>query len=64
MRPRNEKPHVRAFARGMRAFKNERASFVSFAQQKFGLSKDVTEEAYDYLFNSLAEDGFVEPSVL
>jgi hypothetical protein len=55
---------MRAFARGMRAFKSERASFVSFAQKKFGLSKDVTEEAYDYLFNSLAEDGFVEPSVL
>jgi hypothetical protein len=64
MRPRNEKPHMRAFARGMRACKSERASFVSFAQKKFGLSKDVTEEAYDYLFNSLAEDGFVEPSVL
>ena len=55
---------VRAFVRGMRAFKNERAGFVSFAQKKFGLSKDVTEEAYDYMVDSLAQDGFVEPSVL
>jgi NitT/TauT family transport system substrate-binding protein len=55
---------MRAFVRGMRAFKNERAGFVSFAQKKFGLSKDVTEEAYDYMVDSLAQDGFVEPSVL
>jgi NitT/TauT family transport system substrate-binding protein len=55
---------MRAFVRGMGAFKNERASFVAFAQKKFGLSKDVTEEAYEYLVDSLAQDGFVEPSVL
>lgn len=55
---------MRAFVRSMRAFKNERASFVSFAQRKFGLSKDVTEEAYDYMLDSLAQDGFVEPAVL
>jgi NitT/TauT family transport system substrate-binding protein len=55
---------MRAFVRGMRAFKNERAGFVAFAQKKFGLSKDVTEEAYDYLVDSLAQDGFVEPAVL
>jgi NitT/TauT family transport system substrate-binding protein len=55
---------MRAFVRGMRAFKSERASFVAFAQKKFGLSKDVTEEAYDYLVDSLAQDGFVEPAVL
>ena len=48
----------------MRAFKNERESFVSFAQKKFGQSKEVTEEAYDYMIDSLSQGGFVESSVL
>jgi NitT/TauT family transport system substrate-binding protein len=55
---------MRAFVRGMQAFKNERVSFISFAQKKFGLSKEVTEEAYDYMIDSLSQDGFVESSVL
>src|ERR1051325_90328 len=55
---------MRAFVRGMRAFKSDRPDFISFAQKKFGLSKDVTEETYDYLLDSLTQDGFVEPSVL
>ena len=55
---------MRAFVRAMRAFKSDRPDFISFAQKKFGLSKDVTEETYDYLLDSLTQDGFVEPSVL
>jgi ABC-type nitrate/sulfonate/bicarbonate transport system substrate-binding protein len=55
---------MRAFVRGMNAFKNERASFVSFAQKKFSLSKDVAEEAYDYMVDSLSNDGFVEDRVI
>ena len=55
---------MRAFVRGTQAFKNERASFISFAQKKFGLSKEVTDEAYDYMIDSLSQDGFVESSVL
>jgi ABC-type nitrate/sulfonate/bicarbonate transport system substrate-binding protein len=55
---------MRAFVRGMKAFKSERGGFVSFAQKKFALSKDVAEEAYDYMVDSLSSDGFVEDSVL
>jgi hypothetical protein len=55
---------MRAFVRGMNAFKTERASFVSFAQKKFSLSKDVAEEAYDYMVDSLSADGFVEDAVI
>jgi NitT/TauT family transport system substrate-binding protein len=55
---------MRAFVRGMHAFKSERADFVSFAQRKFSLSKDVAEEAYDYMVDSLSSDGFVEDAVL
>lgn len=55
---------VRAFVRASRAFKNERAEFVAFAQKKFSLSKDVTEEAYDYLIDALSQDGFVDEPVL
>jgi hypothetical protein len=55
---------MRAFVRGMNAFKTERASFVSFAQKKFSLSKDVAEEAYDYMVDSLSSDGFVEDTVI
>jgi len=62
--PKQIQRTMRAFVRGMRAFTNERESFVSFAQKKFGQSKDVTEEAYDYMIDSLSQDGFVESSVL
>jgi NitT/TauT family transport system substrate-binding protein len=55
---------MRAFVRGMRAFKSDRADFVAFAQKKFSLPKDITEETYDYLIDSLTQDGFVESSVL
>ena len=55
---------MRAFVRGMQGFKNERASFISFAQKKFGLSKDVTEESYDYLVDSLSQDGFAQAAVI
>ncbi|HEY7163555.1 MAG TPA: hypothetical protein VIB79_03250, partial [Candidatus Binatia bacterium] len=30
----------------------------------FSLPKDITEETYDYLIDSLTQDGFVESSVL
>jgi NitT/TauT family transport system substrate-binding protein len=55
---------MRAFVRGMNAFKNERANFVSFAQNKFSLKKDVAEEAYDYMVDSLSSDGVVEDAVM
>jgi hypothetical protein len=55
---------MRAFVRGMQAFKAERAGFVSFAQKKFGLTRDVTEEAYEYLIDSLSQDGFAQPVVV
>ena len=55
---------MRAFVRGMNAFKSERGDFVSFAQKKFALSKDVTEEAYDYMVDSLSSDGLVEDAVI
>jgi ABC-type nitrate/sulfonate/bicarbonate transport system substrate-binding protein len=52
---------MRAFMRGMHTFKAERADF---AQKKFSLSKDVAEEAYDYMVDSLSSNGFVEEAVL
>lgn len=55
---------MRAFVRGMRAFKNERAGFIAFAQKKFGISKDVTEESYAYLVDSLSQDGFAQAAVV
>ncbi len=55
---------MRAFVRGMNAFKSERGDFVSFAQKKFALSKDVAEEAYDYMVDSLSSDGLVEDAVI
>jgi ABC-type nitrate/sulfonate/bicarbonate transport system substrate-binding protein len=55
---------MQAFVRGMNAFKTERASFVAFAQKKFSLSKDVAEEAYNYMVDSLSSDGFAEDSVI
>lgn len=55
---------VRAFVRATRALKSERAGFISFAQKKFGYSKEVIEEAYKYLVDALSQDGFVEDGVL
>jgi len=55
---------VRAFLRATRALKAERAGFISFAQKKYGYSKEVMEEAYKYLVDALSQDGFVEGSSL
>lgn len=55
---------VRAFVRATRALKAERAGFISFAQKKYGYSKEVMEEAYKYLVDALAQDGFVEDNSL
>jgi ABC-type nitrate/sulfonate/bicarbonate transport system substrate-binding protein len=44
--PQQIRKVMRAFVRGMLAFKSERADFVSFVQKKFSLNKDVAEEAY------------------
>ena len=55
---------VRAFLRATRALKAERAGFISFAQRKYGYSKEVMEEAYKYLVEALAHDGFVEDAAL
>jgi NitT/TauT family transport system substrate-binding protein len=55
---------VRAFVRATRALKTERAGFIAFAQKKYGYSKDVMEEAYKYLIDALAQDGFVDDSSL
>jgi ABC-type nitrate/sulfonate/bicarbonate transport system substrate-binding protein len=55
---------VRAFLRSTRALKAERAGFISFAQRKYGYSKDVMEEAYKYLVDALSQDGFVEDASL
>ena len=62
--PQQIRKVMRAFVRGMNAFKTERASFVSFTQKKFSLSKDVAEEAYDYMVDSLSSDRFVEDTVI
>jgi NitT/TauT family transport system substrate-binding protein len=51
---------VRAFLRSSRALKTERAGFISFAQRKYGYSKDVMEEAYKYMVDALSQDGFVD----
>jgi NitT/TauT family transport system substrate-binding protein len=55
---------VRAFVRSTRAFKNERAGFIAFAQRKYGYPKDVLEEAYKYMVDALAQDGFVDDKAL
>ena len=52
------------FLRATRALKGERAGFISFAQRKYGYSKEVMEEAYKYLVDALAQDGFVEDASL
>jgi NitT/TauT family transport system substrate-binding protein len=55
---------VRAFLRATRALKAERTGFISFAQKKYGYSKEVMDEAYNYLIDALSQDGFVEDSSL
>jgi NitT/TauT family transport system substrate-binding protein len=55
---------VRAFLRSTRALKTERAGFISFAQRKYGYSKEVLEEAYKYLVDALSQDGFVDDTAL
>ena len=50
---------VRAFLRATRALKTERAGFIAFAQKKYGYSKEIMEEAYNYLIEALSQDGFV-----
>jgi len=62
--PQQIRKVMRAFMRGMHAFKTERADFISFVQKKFSLTKDVAEEAYDYMVDSLSSNGFVEEAVL
>lgn len=55
---------VRAFLRATRALKTERAGFISFAQRKYGYSKETMEEAYKYLIDALSQDGFVDDTAL
>jgi NitT/TauT family transport system substrate-binding protein len=55
---------VRAFVRSTRALKSERAGFIAFAQRKYGYSKEVLEEAYKYLADAIAQDGFVDDGAL
>ena len=62
--PQQIRKMMRGFVRGMNGFKNERTDFVAFAEKKFALSKDVSEQAYDYMLDSLSSDGLVEDSVM
>ena len=55
---------VRAFVRATRALRTDRAGFISFAQRKYGYSKELMEEAYKYLIDALAQDGFVDERAL
>ena len=55
---------VRAFLRATRALKTERAGFIAFAQKKYGYSKEIMEEAYNYLVEALSQDGFVDDAAL
>ena len=55
---------VRGFVRATRALKSERSGFISFAQKKYGYSKEIMEEAYKYLVDALAQDGFVDEKTL
>ena len=55
---------VRAFVRATRALKNERAGFIAFAQKKYGYSKEIMDEAYKYMVDALAQDGFVDETSL
>jgi ABC-type nitrate/sulfonate/bicarbonate transport system substrate-binding protein len=62
--PRQVQRMVRAFLRASRALKSERGDFLSFAQKKFGFSKEVLEEAYKVMTDALSNDGIVEDGVL
>ena len=62
--PRQVQRMVRAFLRSTRALKSERNEFLSFAQKKFGFTKDVLDEAYKVMIDALSNDGLVEDSVL
>jgi len=42
---------VRAFIRASRAFKNEKAEFVAFAQKRFALSKGVILQLRAHVFD-------------
>lgn len=55
---------VRAFLRASRALKAERAGFISFAQRKYGYSREVMEEAYKYMVDALSRDGIVDDSAM
>jgi NitT/TauT family transport system substrate-binding protein len=55
---------VRAFLRATRALKTERAGFIAFAQKKYGYSKEIMEEAYNYLIEALSQDGFIDGAAL
>jgi NitT/TauT family transport system substrate-binding protein len=55
---------VRGFLRATRAFKSEKAGFITFAQKKYGYSKDILEEAYKYMVEALSQDGFVDDASL
>jgi ABC-type nitrate/sulfonate/bicarbonate transport system substrate-binding protein len=55
---------VRAFLRATRALKTERAGFIAFAQKRYGYSKEIMEEAYNYLIEALSQDGFVDGATL
>ena len=55
---------VRAFLRATRSLKTERAGFIAFAQKKYGYSKDIMDEAYNYLIEALSQDGFVDGAAL
>ena len=44
--------------------KAERAGSISFAQKKYGYSKEVMERAHKYLVDALSQDGVVEDSSL
>ena len=55
---------VRGFLRATRAFKSEKTGFIAFAQKKYGYSKDILEEAYKYMVEALAQDGFVDDTSL
>ncbi len=62
--PQQIRKVMRGFVRGMNAFKSKRDDFVAFTQKKFSLSKDVAEQAYDYMLDSLSADGIVEDPVM
>jgi len=48
----------------LRALKDGPTGFISIAQNEYGYSTKVMEEAYKYLVNALAQDGFFEDGSL